>query len=342
MLAVLTVVLATGSQITIVAALLAAVYVGYWLATPRTWSVWLALLSAPLALAAIGRSETGQVTNLLWVCPALAIGFAISGVRAIVALVALLVAAVASFLARSGRHDLHGLLQVTLPMTLAFLATSAVRQLLAANNELALARQQLALAAVQEERTRFARDLHDVLGHSLTVLVAKLRLARRLPADEAGAEVGDAEHLALGLLDEVRQAVEGYRGPTLDSQIAGARAALGAAGIAFDVSGTASPLAAESEHALALSVREAVTNVLRHSGASRCSLLIGRDEGMAWIEVRDNGRGGKAGAGWGLQGLRERADHLGGSASWESLTGGGFRIQVTVPAESQNEQGAEP
>ena len=63
---------------------------------------------------------------------------------------------------------------------------------------------------------------------------------------------------------------------------------------------------------------------------------------MAWIEVRDNGRGVKAGAGWGLQGLRERADHLGGSASWESLTGGGFRIQVSVPAESQNEQGAEP
>lgn len=342
MLAVLTVVLASGSQITIVAALLAAVYVGYWLATPRPWSVWLALLSAPLALAAIARSETGQVTDLLWVCPALAIGFAISGVRAVAALVVLVAAAIASFLARSGQHNLHGLWQVALPMTLAFLAATAVRQLLATNHELALARQQLAVAAVQEERTRFARDLHDVLGHSLTVLVAKLRLARRLPADEAVIEVGDAEHLALGLLDEVRQAVEGYRGPTLDSQIAGARAALGAAGIDFDVSGSASPLAAESEHALALSVREAVTNVLRHSGASRCSLVVGRDEAMAWIEVSDHGRGGKGGAGWGLQGLRERADRLGGSASWESPSGGGFRIKVTVPAESQFEEAAEP
>ena len=342
MLAVLTVVLASGSQITIVAALLAAIYVGYWLATPRPWSVWLALLSGPLALAAIARSETGQVTDLLWVCPALAIGFAISGVRAVAALVVLVAAAVASFLARSGQHNLHGLWQVALPMTLAFLAATAVRQLLATNHELALARQQLAVAAVQEERTRFARDLHDVLGHSLTVLVAKLRLARRLPADEAVTEVGDAEHLALGLLDEVRQAVEGYRGPTLDSQIAGARAALGAAGIDFDVSGSASPLAAESEHALALSVREAVTNVLRHSGASRCSLVVGRDEAMAWIEVSDNGRGGNGGAGWGLQGLRERADRLGGSASWESSTGGGFRIKVTVPAESQHEEGTEP
>ena len=342
MLAVLTVVLASGSQITIVAALLAAIYVGYWLVTPRPWSVWLALLSAPLALAAIARSETGQVTDLLWVCPALAIGFAISGVRAVAALVVLVAAAVASFLARSGQHNLHGLWQVALPMTLAFLAATAVRQLLATNHELALARQQLAVAAVQEERTRFARDLHDVLGHSLTVLVAKLRLARRLPADEAVTEVGDAEHLALGLLDEVRQAVEGYRGPTLDSQIAGARAALGAAGIDFNVSGSASPLAAESEHALALSVREAVTNVLRHSGASRCSLVVGRDEAMAWIEVGDNGRGGKGGAGWGLQGLRERADSLGGIATWESPAGGGFRVKVTVPAESQLEEAAEP
>lgn len=343
-LAALTVVIASDSQVTFAAVLLGVIYIGYWLAVPRSWSLWLALLSAPVALAAIARSETGQVTDLLWVCPALAIGFAISGVRAVAALVALVVVATASFLARSGQHNLHGLWQVALPMTLAFLATSAVRQLLAANHELGLARQQLAVTAVQEERIRFARDLHDVLGHSLTVLVAKLRLARRLPADEAGAEVGDAEHLALGLLDEVRQAVEGYRGPTLDSQIAGARAALDAAGIDFEVSGTASPLAAESEQALALSVREAVTNVLRHSGASRCSLLVGRDGEMAWIEVRDNGRGGHAGAGWGLQGLRERADRLGGSASWESLTGEGegFRIQVTVPAEVQDEEAVRP
>src|SRR5256885_1841945 len=90
MLAVLTVVLVSGSEIIIVAGILAAIYVGYWLATPRPWSVWLALLTAPVALAAIARSETGQVTYLLWVCPALAIGFAIVGVRAAAVLVLLL------------------------------------------------------------------------------------------------------------------------------------------------------------------------------------------------------------------------------------------------------------
>jgi two-component system sensor histidine kinase DesK len=339
-LVVLTVVLASGSQVTIAATVLAAIYVAYWLATPRRWSVWLALLTAPAALAAIARSETGQVTYLLWVCPALAIGFAILGGRAVAVLVVLLGTAVASSLVRSGQLSLHVVLQVALPITLAFLAASAVRQLLTANRELANARQQLAVAAVQEERNRVARDLHDLLGHSMTVLVAKLRLARRLTAYEATIELGDAEHLALEVLDEVRQAVQGYRGPTLDSQIAGARAALDAARISFEVSGSASPLAAEAEHTLAFSVREAVTNVLRHSGASRCSVILGRDRVTAWVEVGDDGRGAAAGAGWGLDGVRERAERIGGSAIWEAPATGGFRVRVTVPAESQAEEPA--
>jgi two-component system, NarL family, sensor histidine kinase DesK len=205
-----------------------------------------------------------------------------------------------------------------------------------ANRELALARQQLAVAAVQEERTRFARDLHDLLGHSLTVLIAKVRLARRLPAQEAAAELSDVEHLALEVLDEVRQAVGGYRGPTLDSQIAGEHAALDAAGINFAVSGSAGPLAAEAEHALAFSIREAVTNVIRHSGASECSVELGRNGTTAWVEVHDNGRGGEVESGWGLDGIRERAERIGGGAIWKSLPGGGFSVRVTVPVESRS------
>ena len=338
MLAVLTVVLASGSQITTVAVILAALYVGYWLATPRPWSVWLALLTAPAALAAIARSETGQVTYLLWVCPALAIGFAIVGARAVAALVVLIAAAVASSLFRSGQPSLHAVLQVALPITLAFLAASAVRRLQAANQELALAREQLAVAAVQEERTRFARDLHDLLGHTLTVLVAKIRLARRLPADQAATELADAEHLTLAVLDDVRQAVEGYRGPTLDAQIAGAKAALDAAGITFEVVGGASPLVEDAGHILALSVREAVTNVLRHSGASRCVLTLGRDETAAWADIRDDGRGGEVVSGWGLQGLRERAHRLGGSVAWDAPPGGGFHVRVSVPADKRADE----
>jgi two-component system sensor histidine kinase DesK len=335
MLAVLTVVLASGSQISTIAVILAVLYVGYWLAAPRPWSVWLALLTAPAALAAIARSETGQVTYLLWVCPALAIGFAIVGARAVAGLVVLVGAAVAASLVRSGQPSLHAVLQVALPITLAFLAASAVRRLQAANQELARAREQLAVAAVQEERTRFARDLHDLLGHSLTVLVAKIRLARRLPADQTATELADAEHLTLAVLDDVRHAVEGYRGPTLDAQIAGAKAALNAAGIAFEVVGGASPLVDDAEHVLALSVRESVTNVLRHSGASRCVLTLGRDDTAAWADIRDDGRGGKVVSGWGLQGLRERAHRLGGSVAWNAPPGGGFHVRVSVPADKQ-------
>jgi two-component system sensor histidine kinase DesK len=213
-----------------------------------------------------------------------------------------------------------------------------VRRLQAANQELARAREQLAQVAVQEERTRFARDLHDLLGHSLTVLVAKIRLARRLPPEQAASELADAEHVTVAVLDDVRQAVEGYRGPTLDAQIAGAKAALDAAGITFEVVGAANPLVEDAEHLMALCVREAVTNVLRHSGASRCVLTLGRDDSVAWADIRDDGRGGKVVSGWGLQGLRERADRLGGSVAWSAPPDGGFHVRVTVPAEKRADE----
>jgi signal transduction histidine kinase len=80
--------------------------------------------------------------------------------------------------------------------------------------------------------------------------------------------------------------------------------------------------------------------VLRHSGASRCSVILGRDRVTAWVEVGDDGRGAAAGAGWGLDGVRERAERIGGSAIWEAPATGGFRVRVTVPAESQAEEPA--
>jgi len=342
-LAALTVLLPGGSQTVHAAALvLGAIYVGYWLVVPRAWSILLAALTVPAALAATNAPGPRQVIDLLWVYPALVLGFAVAGAWGLAMLCLLVVLAVASTLVLSGESSVHEAWLVALPVLLAGLAASTARRLLSANEDLARARQQLAVAAVQEERTRFARDLHDLLGHSLTVLVAKLRLARRLPADEATTELSDAEHLALTALDEVRQAVEGYRGPTLDSQIAGARAALQAAGIGFDVTGSAGPAAAEAEHVLALSVREAVTNVIRHSGASRCWLSLGRDHGTAWVEIRDNGRGPGESHGSGLAGIRERTDRLGGSAAWGPAAGGGFQVRVAVPAEQRTGEPAEP
>lgn len=317
--------------------LVLALYVGFWLAVPRAWSIALAVLTVPAALLApIGVQQPSEVADLLWVYPAIALCFAAPESFSFAVLIAVTLLAMVTSLAVPG-EAVHKVVAFGLPALLAGLAASTARRLLTANERLAQAQQQLAAAAVQEERVRFSRDLHDLLGHSLTVLVAKLRLARRLPAPEADSELADAEHLALGALDEVRQAVEGYRAPTLDSQIAGARAALAAAGIAFDVSGSANPVAGGAEGALAISVREAVTNVLRHSGASHCWITIGRAQGAAWVEVRDDGHGAEPGTASGLAGIRERLARLGGTVEWGAGPDGGFRVHVSVPADSEVE-----
>ena len=328
-------------------------YVAFWLAVPRTWSLALAILTIPAALvASLGIEQPSPAIGLVWAYVAIAVCFAAPDRLSVAAVIAVVVLAmIASFplLGGLGATDhfavlVNGLPHVTLavglPVGTAGLAASTARRLLSANDGLRRARQQLAVAAVQDERTRFARDLHDLLGHSLTVLVAKVRLARRLPAPEADHELADAERLALGALDDVRQAVEGYRAPTLDSQIAGARAALTAAGIQFEVSGRANPMASGAEGALAISVREAITNVVRHSGASRCWLTIGRDAGSAWVEVRDDGRAVTNGPASGLAGLRDRLAGIGGAVDWGTAPDGGFRVHASVPADGGAEEPA--
>jgi signal transduction histidine kinase len=344
----------------LVAFLLVAIYVAFWLAVPRAWSAALAVLTIPVAIAASLGIEHSLpaialwLYTLLWLYPAIALCFAAPETMSAAALIVVCVLAVVVLFPMLGwgvttdvpswvwlwRELGHTILAVGLPILAAGLVASTTRRLLSATERLGRAQRQLAVAAVQEERTRFARDLHDLLGHSLTVLVAKVRLARRLPPPEADGELADAERLALGALDEVRQAVEGYRAPTLDSQIAGARAALAAAEIAFEVSGSANPVAAGAEGALAISVREAVTNVVRHSDAAHCWLTIGRDGGSAWVEVRDDGRAAKNGPASGLAGLRDRLAGLGGTVTWGPRAGGGFRVRATVPAEGQMEEPA--
>ena len=350
--------LAEGSQVQhAVAFVLVVVYVAFWLAVPRAWSAALAVLTIPVAFAALlGIEHFSPGTAplwlyvLLWLYPAIALGFAAPEAMSAAALtVVCVLALVTSFpIMASGvtadgpswtwlwRGLGHTIMSVGWPLLAAGLVASTTRRLLSATERLGRAQRQLAVAAVQEERARFGRDLHDLLGHSLTVLVAKVRLARRLPATEADAELADVQRLALGALDEVRQAVEGYRVATLDSQVAGARAALAAAGIVFEVSGSANPVAAGAEGALAMSVREAVTNVVRHSGAAHCWLTIGRVGGSAWVEIRDDGRAIEHnGPASGLAGLRDRLAELGGSVHWGAVPDGGFRVHASVPVECE-------
>jgi two-component system, NarL family, sensor histidine kinase DesK len=217
------------------------------------------------------------------------------------------------------------------------LASVAGRLLVEANQRLSVAREQIARLAVGEERLRFARDLHDLLGHSLSVIALKSELARRLILRSPGLaahEVEDIEKVARDALREVREAVAGYRQPTLATELAGAREALTAAGIDCHINQEHAPLPPAVEAVLAWAVREGATNVMRHSQAQRCSIRASQKDGSAMVEVIDNGRGGPLEAGSGLNGLSERVLERGGNLIAEPLRHEGFRLRVTLPLTS--------
>jgi two-component system sensor histidine kinase DesK len=213
--------------------------------------------------------------------------------------------------------------------------------------ELNQARDELARLAVAEERLRFARDLHDLLGHSLSVIVVKSELAGRLTGaapDRAAREVKDIERVAREALREVRDAVSGYRQPRLAEEVEGAREALVAAGISVDVRQAGPPLPTPVEGVLAWAVREGATNVLRHSQARQVGISLASEDGAARLEIVDDGRGGDAdvtgAAGSGLAGLRERVEARHGSVAFGHRPEGGFRLAVTLPLRPSPEQAA--
>ncbi|MEV0969898.1 sensor histidine kinase [Microtetraspora glauca] len=206
--------------------------------------------------------------------------------------------------------------------------------------ELQRTRQELAEAAVTEERLRFSRDLHDLLGHTLSVIVVKAEAVRRLiPRDTeaAAGQAADIERIGREALTEVRAAVTGYRGRGLAAELDSARTALADAGIALTIRTPSLDLPPETDALLGWAVREGVTNVIRHSGATRCEIEL--DEGMV-LRVTDDGGGlpGRndqtrpRGQGNGLTGLRERVRAAGGRLSTDSPPSGGFRLQVSLNA----------
>jgi two-component system sensor histidine kinase DesK len=211
----------------------------------------------------------------------------------------------------------------------------AFRRLMQLNQELVDAREEVARLAVSEERARFARDLHDLLGHSLSVIAVKAELAERLlerdPA-RAAEHVADVKAVAREALGEVRDTVSGYRQPTLSSELEGARMALQAAGIEARLEAADVELPPEVEAVLAWAVREGTTNIVRHSGARSCRIAVLPGPAAVSAEVVDDGDiRGTAGTGNGLAGLRERAARVAGSVEAGPGPDGGFRLCVTVP-----------
>ena len=216
--------------------------------------------------------------------------------------------------------------------------------------ELHDAREEIARLAVTNERLRIARDLHDLLGHNLSLIALKSELARRLIAvspERAATEIGDVENVARTTLQEVREAVTAYRRPTLASELYGAQEILTAAGITYRFEGDESVINVLSpaiESVLSWTVREGVTNVIRHSRAHQCTIRASQEKQVARVEVIDDGIASTGcldnnTAGNGLRGLAERVAALGGQC--EANPGpGGFHLSVSVPLVQQAKQDA--
>lgn len=198
--------------------------------------------------------------------------------------------------------------------------------------------------AVAEERLRFGRDLHDVLGRNLSVIALKSELAAQLArrgSAQAVDQLAEVQRIARESQREIREVVRGYREVDLRAELAGARGVLEAADIRCSLAGVnavAPTLPAEVGSTLGWVVREGVTNVLRHASASRCAIGLARSpDGLAELSLENDGvneDGARVGtAGSGLAGLRERLSTLGGTLSVESLPGGVFRLTARVPTE---------
>ena len=207
-----------------------------------------------------------------------------------------------------------------------------------ANKRLDLAHEQIAHLAKLAERERIARDLHDVLGHTLSLVVLKSELAGKLFERDpvrARTEIGDVEQIARKALTEVREAIRGYRSEGLAAEIARAQKTLDAAGVTLELDSKPPQFPPAEETVLSLIVREAVTNIVRHAQASHCRLEFAANGGGTALVVEDDGRGGIRQEGNGLRGMRERVESIGGHLRIDS--GQGTRLVIDIPSSAASQ-----
>jgi two-component system, NarL family, sensor histidine kinase DesK len=204
--------------------------------------------------------------------------------------------------------------------------------------KLRMAHEEIEQLAKMAERERIARDLHDVLGHTLSVIVLKSELAGRLFERDplrAAAEITDVEMISRKALTEVREAIRGYRAEGLAAEIKRAQGTLDAAGVTLVCEEKPPALNPAVESVVSLVVREAVTNIVRHAQASQCSMIFSAENGSASLMIQDDGRGGVRMDGNGIRGMRERIEALGGHFAVESHKG--TRLTIVVPTEGRAE-----
>ena len=201
-----------------------------------------------------------------------------------------------------------------------------------ADVKLRMAHDEIEHLAKVAERERIARDLHDVLGHTLSLIIVKSTLAGKLVEkypDKAKSEIADIEKVSREAMAEIRGTLRGYSTYKLSEEVQRARAALGSAGVALQAETDEITLSAAQESVLALITREAVTNVVRHAHAHNCWLKLASYNGDCVLEIQDDGRGGFEAEGNGLRGMRERIEALGGKL--ERDTSAGTRLHIEFP-----------
>ena len=209
------------------------------------------------------------------------------------------------------------------------------------NRRLRKANEEIENLAKVAERERIARDLHDVLGHTLSVITLKSELAGKLmerDPERARKEIGEVENISRQALSDVRDAIRGYRSQGLVAELAQAKTTLETAGLAVQCdAATTVKLPAVQESVLSLAVREAVTNVVRHAQARTCRMRLEQENGSCRLEIQDDGRGSSNGEGNGLRGMRERVEMLGGTL--QRSTDSGTTLTITLPLKGRTPPG---
>lgn len=201
------------------------------------------------------------------------------------------------------------------------------------NRQLRKANEEIENLAKVAERERIARDLHDVLGHTLSVITLKSELAGKLidrDPERAGKEIREVEQISRQALTDVRDAIRGYRSQGLVAELAQAKTTLETAGLTVQCdAATTVQLPALQESVLSLAVREAVTNVVRHARAHACRMRLEQQNGSCRLEIHDDGCGASNGEGNGLRGMRERVEMIGGTL--RRSTEAGTTLTITLP-----------
>ncbi|MCA6094795.1 sensor histidine kinase [Streptomyces sp. SCA3-4] len=252
----------------------------------------------------------------------------------------------------SAQSGTENVLAIAWGTSLSGLVASAILNLSETVAQLRATREQLAHAAVERERLRFSRDLHDLLGHTMSVVVVKAEAVRRLAPrnlDAAMGQAADIEAVGRQALTEIREAVTGYREGSLVTELDRARSLLDASGITADIRQSGPPLPPQTAALLGWVVREGVTNVVRHSGAGKCAIEVRGEPDRVHLEISDDGRGVGSDAetapgtapgtgGNGLKGLTERLAAAGGSLTSGPDGRRGFRLVAELPVDENDEE----